>query len=94
MTEPYTLPPAKTMDDIEKVISFIEARVKPLRDKAPYNSDTERSHQALLDMVTVTRGVAQSEISHGADPVMPYFHLTIAARQWRHHPDFLPQWAC
>lgn len=88
----YTPPPAKTMDDIDKVVAFIKARVEPLRSSAPHNSDEERAHQALLDMTTVMTGAARAEIAHGDDPSMPHFYLTTAARQWRDHPDFLPEW--
>lgn len=88
----YTFPPHKTMDDIDKVIDFIRARVKPLRDGIPYGSTEQRAHQALLDMVTVIKGVAQAQIRNGDDPDMPHFYLKIAARQWSDHPDFLPEW--
>jgi hypothetical protein len=88
----YTPPPAKTMDDIDKVADFIKARVEPLHSGVPYNSDEGRAYQALLDMVTVTQGAAQAEIKRGDDPRMPYFYLTVAARQWRKHPNFLPEW--
>jgi hypothetical protein len=87
----YIPPPAKTMDDIDKVIAFIKARVTPLRC-APYPSDAERAYQALLDLTAVLKGAAQSEITRGDDPSMPHFYLTIAARQWSDHPDFLPEW--
>jgi hypothetical protein len=80
------------MDDIDKVRDFIKARVTPLRDKAEPNSDEERAYQALLDMATVTRGAAQSEVRGGEDPSMPHFYLCIAAQQWHDHPDFLPAW--
>ena len=90
----YTPPPAKTMDDIDKVGDFIKARVTPLRDaeRGLPRSDEERAYQALLDIVTVTKGSAEAEIARGDDPSMPYFYLTIAARQWSDHPDFLPEW--
>lgn len=91
-TDDYTPPPTKTMDDIDKVRDFIKARVTPLRNKAEPGSDEERAYQALLDMATVIGGVAQSEITHGDDPSMPHFYLSIAAQQWRTHPDFLPAW--
>lgn len=92
MSDGYTLPPAKTMDDINKVIAFIKARVTPLRDNAEYGSDEERAYQAMLDMATVISGSAKAEIDHGDDPAMLHFYLTTAARQWRGHPDFLPEW--
>ncbi|GAX57354.1 hypothetical protein [Streptomyces olivochromogenes] len=88
----YTPPLAKTMDDIDKVIDFINARVKPLRDAIPYSSTEDRPHQALLDMTTVIKGAAQAEIARGDNPSTLHFFLTIAARQWRDHPDFLPEW--
>lgn len=92
MSDAYTLPPTKTMDDIDKVIAFIKARVVPLRAKAEAGSDEERAYQALLDMTTVIKGAARQEIEHGSDPSMPHFYLCIAAQQWRTHPDFLPEW--
>lgn len=88
----YTPPPTKTMDDIDKVRDFINARVKPLRDKAEPGSDEERAYQALLDVATVIKGAARSEIENSDDPSMPHFYLCIAAQQWRNHPDFLPEW--
>jgi hypothetical protein len=91
-TDAYTPPPAKTMDDIDKVLDFIQARVTPLRDAIPYGSTEERPHQALLDMATVIKGAAQAEIARGDNPSMPHFYLTMAARQWSDHPDFLPEW--
>ena len=92
MPDTYIPPPAKTMNDIDKVIDFIKARVKPLRARVPNGSDEERAYQALLDVATVLRGSAQSEITRAEDPSMQYFYLTIAAQQWYDHPDFLPAW--
>lgn len=92
MPDAYTPPPAKTMDDIDKVRDFINARVKLLRAKAEPGSDEERAYQAFLDMTTVIKGAAQAEIRNGDDPSMPHFYLCIAAQQWRDHPDFLPEW--
>lgn len=88
----YTPPPAKTMDDINKVADFIKARVWPLPNTVPPNSDQERAFQALLDLLAVLKGSAQSEVARGDDPSMEHFYLTIAARQWNDHPDFLPEW--
>ena len=88
----YTPPPAKTMDDIDKVADFIEARVRPLRDTIPFKSDQERSLQALLDLLVVLKASARSDIERGEDPSMQHFQLTIAACQWQDHPDFLPEW--
>ena len=79
------------MDDIDKVRDFIKARVTPLRD-ASYDAEDRKALQALLDLATVTRGVAESQIRSGEDPVLPYFYLCTAARQWHDHPDFLPEW--
>lgn len=97
MTDAYTPPPAKTMDDIGKVIAFIKARVTPLLNKAEadcrFDSDEVRAYQALLDMAAVMKGSAKAEIAHGDNPSMPHFYLTVAARQWRNHPDFEPDWA-
>ncbi|KPI31363.1 hypothetical protein OV320_2579 [Actinobacteria bacterium OV320] len=92
MTEPFEMPPAKTMDDINKVADFIKARVEPLRASAKYDSDQRRAHQALLDMVSVAQGSAWAETARGDDPRMEYFFLATAAREWRGHPDFLPEW--
>lgn len=91
MTGSYTPPLAKTMDDIDKVRDFINARVTPLRDNAEPGSDEERAYQALLDMATVIKGAAQAAIERGANPSMPHFDLCIAAKQWHDHPDFLPE---
>jgi hypothetical protein len=92
VTDAYIPPPAKTMDDIDKVIDFIKARVTPLRDSARGDSDDERAHQALLDLTTVLRASAQAQIDRSDNPAMLHFYLTIAARQWDDHPDYLPEW--
>lgn len=97
MTQPghnaaHTPPHAKTMNDIDKLATFIRARVEHLRYSAEVNSDEERSHQALLDIVMVAQGAAQAEVMRGDNPAMPFFYLSIAARQWRDHPEFLPEW--
>jgi hypothetical protein len=88
----YTPPPAKTMDDINKVADFIKARVWPLRDTVPFKSDQERAFQALLDLLAMIRGSARSDIEHGEDPSVQHFQLVTAARMWSDHPDFLPEW--
>ncbi|MCL8016956.1 hypothetical protein [Streptomyces sp. AS02] len=87
-----TPPPAKSMDDIDKVVDFIRARVRPLRDSASPNSDQERALQALLDLLIMLRVSAQEGIKRGDDPSMQHFYLVTSARQWRGHPDFLPEW--
>jgi hypothetical protein len=84
--------PAKTMDDIDQIATFIRARVEPLRYSAEVNSDEERAHQALLDIALVAQGVAQADVVRGDTPTMPFFYLLMAARQWRDHPEFLPEW--
>lgn len=92
MSDAYTTPPAKTTEDIERVVSFIRARVTPLRDKFPYDSDEGKAHQALLDMASMIKGSAASEVERGESPEMPHLYLTAAARQWDDHPDFLAKW--
>ncbi|GAA0500666.1 hypothetical protein [Streptomyces olivaceiscleroticus] len=88
----YTLPPAKTMDDINKVTAFIRARALPLRNATPYGSDEAPAFQALLDLTAAMEGSAGGLVDRGEDPVMLHFYLVVAARQWREHADFLPEW--
>lgn len=88
----YEPRPVKTMDDIDPLVDFIRARVKPLRDAAAYESEEKRAHQALLDMVSVMKGSAAAKVKRGGDPEMTHFYLTQAAQEWRDHPDFRATW--
>lgn len=88
----YTPPPPRTIEDIEDLVAFIAARVKPLRDAAHYQSDECRAFQALLDVSVCMHGAAQSVALRGESVVMEYHHLARIADQWRAHADFKQSW--
>jgi hypothetical protein len=88
----YTPEPPRSQEDIDALVAFIQARVGPLRDAARYDSEEGRAFQALLDLALYIKGVAQSELSHGDDPSMPFHYLALAARRWGTHSDFQPTW--
>ena len=89
---PYTPPPPRTQEDIEALVAFIQARVKPLRDSAAYDSDEYRAFQALLDLAVYVKGVAQGEVGRGEEPYLEFHYLAVAARNWDGHPDFQAHW--
>ena len=81
------------MDDINALKAFIRARVRPLRTKAPSDSDEFRAAEALLSLVSVVSGVADATAKR-AEPVdLECFYLATAAQEWQGHPDFQPVWA-
>ena len=93
MTEPNTYTP-RTLEEVTALEAFIRARVTPLRDAddRPYNADEQRAVQALLDVCTVMLGGAGHRAKAGQNIDTVHFYLYTAARQWRDHPDFLPEW--
>jgi hypothetical protein len=95
MTNPqstYTPPPPHTQEDIDALVSFIQARVKPLRDAARYDTEEHKALQALLDLTVYILGSAQAVLARGDDPHMEFHYLALVARQWQDHPDFQPAW--
>ncbi|WP_159024379.1 hypothetical protein [Streptomyces scabiei] len=84
--EPYT------QEDIDALVAFVQARVKPLRDAARYDSEEAKALGALLGLTYYVKGVAQAELERGDDPAMPFHYLALVARQWNDHPDFQPAW--
>lgn len=88
----YTPPPARTQEDIDALVSFIQARVKPLRDAAQYDSEEHKALQALLDLSVYIRGSAESELARGDEPYMQFHYLALVTRQWDGHPDFQSAW--
>lgn len=94
MTQPttYTPPPPRTQQDIDGLVAFIKARVKPLRDAARFDSEEYKAFEALLDLSVYIKGVAQADLARGADPSMQFHYLAQLARCWSKHPDFQPEW--
>lgn len=88
----YTPFPDYNQEDIEALVSFIQARVRPLRDAARYDSEDFKAFQALLDVTVHLKGAAQSELNRGDSPSLEFHHLALVARQWDDHADFLPAW--
>ena len=88
----YTPPPPRTIEDVEDLVSFIQARVTPLRDAARYNSEEFRAFQSLIDVAAFMLGAAQSVSLRGESPAMEYYYLAQIARRWHDHTDFKQSW--
>lgn len=88
----YPTQPPRTQEDIDALVAFIGDRVKPLRNKAEFDSDEYKAFQALLDLAVYVKGSAEWELEQGNDPSMPFHYLALIARQWHGHPDFQPSW--
>ncbi|WP_399559576.1 hypothetical protein OIA45_49030 (plasmid) [Streptomyces chartreusis] len=88
----YTPQPPRTQGDIDALVSFVQARVKPLRDAARYDSEECKAFQALLDLTVYVKGSAEWELSRGEDPSMQFHYLALITRQWDEHPDFQRSW--
>ncbi|MDX3283784.1 hypothetical protein [Streptomyces scabiei] len=88
----YAPSPPHTQEDIDALVDFIQARVKPLRDAARYDSEETRALGALLNLSFYIQGVAQAERERGENPAMPFHYLARVAREWDDHPDFKPAW--
>jgi hypothetical protein len=88
----YTPPAPRTQDEIDALVAFIRARVKPLRDRALSDTDEYKVSQALLDITAHTLGVAQSVLARGDDPSVEYSHLALISQRWDDHPDFQDAW--
>lgn len=83
----------RTRDEIDALVSFIRARVKPLRDGALSDTDEYKVSQALLDITAHILGVAQSVLARDDDPSVEYSHLALMAQRWDDHPDFQAAWS-
>lgn len=88
----YTPQPPRTQADIDALVSFIQARVRPLRDAAQHRSEEYKAFQALLDLAVYVKGSAEWELSRGEDPSMQFHYLALITRQWEAHPDFQLAW--
>jgi len=94
MTEQSTyMPPSYTQQEIDDLASFIQARVKPLRDAADYGSEERRAFEGILWLTPYMRGIASWEIDSSKSPSTVFHCLAVIARQWDDHPDFQPSWA-
>jgi hypothetical protein len=88
----YTPPPPRTQEDIDALVSFIQDRVKPLRDAARYDTEERKALQALLDLSAYIKGSAESELARGDEPYMQFHYLALVARQWDGDSDFQSAW--
>jgi hypothetical protein len=88
----YAPPPPHTQEDIDALVDFIQARVKPLRDAARHDSEEAKALGALLSLTAYIQGVTQAELVRGENPAMPFYYLARVAREWNDHPDFQPAW--
>jgi len=88
----YTPPPSYTQEDIDALVAFIQARVKPLRDAARHGSEKHKAFGALLNVSFYIQGSAQAELERGENPGMPFHYLARVAREWDDHPDFQSAW--
>ena len=89
----YRPPPPFTQQEIDDLVSFIQDRVKPLRDAAGHRSEDFKAFQGILSLVPFMKGVAMAEIQSGHDPSTIFHALRQIADQWDDHPDFQPSWA-
>jgi hypothetical protein len=83
----------RTRDEIDALVAFIRARVKPMRDGALSDTDEYKVAQALLDITAHILGVAQSVLARGGDPSVEYHHLALVTQRWNDHPDFQAAWS-
>lgn len=74
------------------VVSFITARIEPLRRKT-YDTDIEPALVALLDIVHSIWGAADAKITRGEPAGFELHQLYLIARQWREHADYRREWA-
>lgn len=88
----YALPPHRTLEEVEALVDFIEARVDPLRVAAEYGSEEREAFEALLNLVFFTKGVAQARARKGDEPYWEFHSLNVLARRWKQHPDHQSAW--
>lgn len=89
----YTPRPHRTLEEIEDLAAFIEARVEPVRAAAAHGSDEHEAFEALLNLVAFTKGGAEASVQNGNDPYWQFHSLAVAARRWKGHHDFQAGWA-
>ncbi|MER7491105.1 hypothetical protein ABT033_00280 [Streptomyces pharetrae] len=73
---------------------FLFARTDPLLLSRPVAHDTDRAVQALMTRYAHCWARRGPFGEWGNEPVLAgtWDVLTMIARQWRHHPDFLETW--
>lgn len=74
------------------VVSFITARIEPLRRKT-YDTDLEPALVGLLDIVHSIWGAADAKLARGERAAFELHQLHLIARQWREHVDYRAEWA-
>jgi hypothetical protein len=72
-----TVPPS--IEDFDSIISFITARLEPLR-RSSYDSEME---PALA---------AEVEMRDRQSAAFEFHQLHLIARRWRDHPDYQKKW--
>lgn len=80
-----------TAEDFDLVISFITARLEPLRRKS-YDTDMEPALVGLADIVHSIYGSAASKLEAGNRAGWEMHQLNVIARRWRDHPDYRGEW--
>lgn len=73
------------------VVSFITARIEPLRRKT-YDANIDPALVALLDIVHSVWGAADAKIARGEPAGFELHQLYLIARQWREHADYRSEW--
>jgi hypothetical protein len=94
VTDPtkYTPRPHRTLEEIEALVAFIDARIEPLRVATKYDGEERKALQALANLVHYVKGLAKAEIKYGDDPSNEFHALAMAAWKWKDHPDWQPGW--
>ncbi|MFF1358732.1 hypothetical protein [Streptomyces sp. NPDC058297] len=82
----HTPEPGPTAEDFDHIISFITARLEPLRRES-YDTDMEPALVGLTDVIHTIHGSADSKRSAGSRASLELGHLNVIARGWRDHPD-------
>ena len=88
----YTPRPHRTLDEIDALVAFIDARVEPARVGAEYGSEQRTALEALLGLVHYIKGMAQGEVNNGEDPSTQFYGLAMVAWKWKEHPDWQTDW--
>jgi hypothetical protein len=87
----YTPSPGPTAEDFDQIISFITARLEPLRRKS-YDTDMEPALVGLTDIIHTIHGAAEHKIQSGKRAGMELHQLNVIARRWRDHSDYKATW--
>lgn len=86
-----TAPPSPSIEDFDSIISFITARMEPLRRNS-HNSDMEPALVGFGDLVHSIYGAAEAKMRNGQRATFEFHQLHLAARWWRDHPDYPQKW--